>query len=230
MGQCPGSPHPRNPPQVSAPVPPPAPAPVSPVIVARQEKPHPVGQYAGTGASRRACPVPVAAPEAPVVQVAQAPVPLPGGYGLRAPTLKILQTPPCCPRVWRRTWSCHRTLRCRLPYLLMWPLRHRRPRPCPTGPCSVSSAGFARQAAGLCPVQQAEPGLALDAAPANVQGESAEPLDPLEGGLRGNSGRAKKRSKEAAERAARPGVAGDADGGARPCPRASFCGVSIVVA
>ncbi|PIF27076.1 putative Zn finger-like uncharacterized protein [Acidovorax sp. 56] len=79
-GGAPAAPTPRNPPQVSTPVPPPVP--VRPVIVERQESRILSADMLELVLQGTRAPVPVAAPEAPAAQVAQAPVPLPGGYEL----------------------------------------------------------------------------------------------------------------------------------------------------
>ena len=79
-GGAPAAPTPRSPPQVSTPVPPPVP--VRPVIVERQESRILSADMLELVLQGTRAPVPVAAPEAPAAQVAQAPVPLPGGYEL----------------------------------------------------------------------------------------------------------------------------------------------------
>ncbi len=214
-GSAPAAPTPRNPPQVSAPVPPPAPAPVSPVIVARQESRILSANMLELVLQGERAPVPVAAPEAPVVQVAQAPVPLPGGYEL--PYAEDFADTALLPEGLAEDLELPQDLAVQVAVPVDVAAEASQAAPVPQVHAPYPPLDLPVKPQDL-PVQQAEPGLALDAAPANVQGESAEPLDPLEGGLRGNSGRAKKRSKEAAERAARPGVAGDADGGAGPVP------------
>ena len=80
-GGAPAAPTPRNPPQVSTPVPTPV-SPVRPVIVERQESRILSADMLELVLQGTRAPVPVAAPEAPAAQVAQAPVPLPGGYEL----------------------------------------------------------------------------------------------------------------------------------------------------
>ncbi len=79
-GGAPAAPTSRNPPQVSIPVPPPVP--VRPVIVERQESRILSADMLALVLQGTRAPAPVAAPETTAAQVAQAPVPLPGGYEL----------------------------------------------------------------------------------------------------------------------------------------------------
>ncbi|PIF91654.1 putative Zn finger-like uncharacterized protein [Acidovorax sp. 62] len=79
-GGAPAAPTPRSPPQVSTSVP--TPVSVRPVLVERQESRILSADMLELVLQGTRAPVPVAAPEAPAAQVAQAPVPLPGGYEL----------------------------------------------------------------------------------------------------------------------------------------------------
>lgn len=213
-GGAPAAPTRRNPPQVSTPVPPPVP--VRPVIVERQESRILSADMLELVLQGTRAPVPVAAPEAPAAQVAQAPVPLPGGYEL--PYAEDFADTALLPEALEEDLELPQGLAVAAP---ADGAAAAAPQATPESDSQVHAPYPPLDLPTRPqdpPTRQGEQGLVLEAAPANVRGQSAERLDRLEGDLHGDSGRAMKRPKEAAEWAEGLGFAEDADSGTGPAP------------
>ncbi|MCZ8092660.1 MAG: zinc-ribbon and DUF3426 domain-containing protein [Acidovorax sp.] len=218
-GGAPAAPTPRNPPQVSTPVPPPVP--VRPVIVERQESRILSADMLALVLQGTRAPVPVAAPEVTAAQVAQAPVPLSGGYEL--PYAEDFADTALLPEALEEDLELPQDL---------------------AVPVAVPADGAAEAAPQAMPeaqvhapyppldlpakpdpsAQQAVKVSAVDAA----QGQPTERLERLQGDA-GNAGRAKKQPLEAADGGEGQDVVDGVDGGVVPAlalPFVAFPSVS----
>lgn len=222
-GGASAAPTPRNPPQVSTPVPPPVP--VRPVIVERQESRILSADMLELVLQGTRAPVPVAVPEAPAAQIAQAPVPLPGGYEL--PYAEDFADTALLPEGLAEDLE--------LPQDLAVPVAAPADGAAAAAPQAVPESDSQVHAPYPPldlptkpqdpPAQQAVQVSALDAA----QGPPTELLERLEGDA-GNAGRARKQPLETAEWGEGQNVVDDVDGGAVPAlvlPSVAFPSVSI---
>ena len=220
-GGAPAAPTPRNPPQIPTPVPTPVP-PVRPVIVERQESRILSADMLALVLQGTRAPVPVAVPEAAAAQVAQAPVPLSGGYEL--PYAEDFADTALLPEALEEDLELPQDL---------------------AVPVAVPADGAAEAAPQAMPEAQVHapyPPLDLPTKPQDppaqqavrvpalevAQGQPAERLERLEGDA-GNAGRAKKHSLEAADGGEGQDVVDGVDGGVVPAlalPSVAFPSVS----
>lgn len=206
-GGAPAAPTPRNSPQVSTPVPPPVP--VRPVIVERQESRILSADMLALVLQGTRAPVPAAVPEATAAQVAQAPVPLSGGYEL--PYAEDFADTALLPEALEEGLELSQDLSVSVAVPADG-ATEAAPQAMPEAQVHAPYPPLDLPAKPQDPsAQQAVKVSALDAA----QGQPTERLERLEGDA-GNAGRAKKHSLEAADGGEGQDVVAGVDGGVVP--------------